>query len=311
AKLAYETAGALVARDSFYVARYDADKKEFEFILQAEGAEVWVGERYPLGTGPTSQVVLTGETYLVRGADDPVQRRGMTFGEDKRPSLSAVHVPLKSRGRLVGVLSSQAYRPGMFDDEDIAVLQSLANLVAMASENAEHLAQMRELYLATVKALAAAVDARDPYTRSHSARVAALARLIGEEMHLSEDEVRQVQLGALLHDLGKIGIPDAILNKPGPLLPEEWAVMRTHPALGASILEGVEPLADLVPIVRDHHEYYDGGGYPRGTAGDAVGILAYIVAVADAYEVIVTQRSYKDAQTVDEALDELRRCRGT
>src|SRR6266508_1506649 len=98
ARLAYDAAGALVARDSFYVARYDADKKEFEFVLQADGVDLWSGERYPLGTGPTSQVVLTGETYVVRGVDDPVQHRGTTFGDIARPSASAVHVPLKSRG---------------------------------------------------------------------------------------------------------------------------------------------------------------------------------------------------------------------
>ena len=311
AHLAYEAAGALVARDSFYVARYDAEKKEFDFILQAEGANSWVGERYPLGTGPTSQVVVTGETYLVKAPGDPVQRRGMTFGEDERASASAVHVPLKSRGRLVGVLSSQAYLPGAFDDEDIAVLQSLGNLVATAFENAEHLAQMRELYLASVRALAAAVDARDPYTRSHSARVAALARTIGDEMRMTADQLRRVQLGALLHDIGKIGVPDAILNKPGPLTPDEWVLMRTHPAVGGSILAAVEPLRDLVPIVTAHHERFDGAGYPDKLAGDSVPLEAYVVAAADAFEVIVSRRAYKQAQSVEFACSELVRCRGT
>jgi diguanylate cyclase (GGDEF)-like protein/putative nucleotidyltransferase with HDIG domain len=311
ARLAYEAAGALVVRDSFYVARYDAGKKEFDFVLQAEGADSWVGERYPLGTGPTSQVVLTGETYLVKGLDDPVQRQGMPFGETDRPSASAVHVPLKSRGRLVGVLSSQAYRPGAFDAEDIAVLQSLGNLVATAFENAEHLAQMRELYLASVKALAAAVDARDPYTRSHSARVAALARTIADEMRMSADQLRRVQLGALLHDIGKIGVPDAILNKPGPLTADEWVLMRTHPAVGGSILAAVEPLRDLVPIVKAHHERFDGAGYPDELAGDSVPLEAYVVAAADAFEVIVSRRAYKQAQSVEFACAELVRCRGT
>jgi len=311
ARLAYEAAGALVARDSFYVARYDPDKKEFDFVLQADGVDLWSGERYPLGTGPTSQVVLTGETYLVRGVDDPVQRRGETFGDTSRPSASAVHVPLKSRGRLVGVLSSQAYRPGAFDDEDIAVLQSLANLVATAFENAEHLAQMRELYLASVKALAAAVDARDPYTRSHSARVAALARTIADEMRMTGDQLRRVQLGALLHDIGKIGVPDAILNKPGPLTADEWVLMRTHPAVGGSILAAVEPLRDLVSIVTAHHERFDGAGYPERLAGESVPIEAYVVAAADAFEVIVSRRAYKQAQSVEFACAELVRCRGT
>jgi diguanylate cyclase (GGDEF)-like protein/putative nucleotidyltransferase with HDIG domain len=311
ARLAYEAAGALVARDSFYVARYDAGKKEFEFVLQAEGTDSWVGERHPLGTGPTSQVVLTGDTYLVKGVGDPVQRQGMPFGETERPSASAVHVPLKSRGRLVGVLSSQAYRPGAYDAEDIAVLQSLGNLVATAFENAEHLAQMRELYLASVKALAAAVDARDPYTRSHSARVAALARTIADEMRMSADQLRRVQLGALLHDIGKIGVPDAILNKPGPLTADEWVLMRTHPAVGGSILAAVEPLRDLVPIVKAHHERFDGAGYPDKLAGDSVPLEAYVVAAADAFEVIVSRRAYKQAQSVEFACAELVRCRGT
>ncbi|HLQ05560.1 MAG TPA: diguanylate cyclase, partial [Verrucomicrobiae bacterium] len=236
---------------------------------------------------------------------------GMTFGESTRVSGSAAHVPLKSRGRLVGVLSSQSYSSDAFDDEDLIVLQSLANLVATAFENAEHMAQMRELYLASVKALAAAVDARDPYTRSHSARVSALSRAVAEEMRLGPDELRRVQLGALLHDIGKIGIPDAILNKPGPLTQDEWVLMRTHPAVGASILAVVEPLRDLVPIVRTHHERFDGNGYPDRLSADEIPIEAHIVAASDAFEVIVSRRAYKQAQTVEFACAELLRCRGT
>ena len=170
---------------------------------------------------------------------------------------------------------------------------------------------MRELYLASVRALAAAVDARDPYTRSHSARVAALSRGIAEEMKLSVDQVRRIQLGALLHDIGKIGVPDAILNNPGALSPDEWVIMRSHSMLGASIVNAVEPLRDLVPIVRSHHERYDGAGYPDELGGDLVPIEAYVVAAADAFEVIVSRRAYKPAQTVEYACAELLRCRGT
>jgi diguanylate cyclase (GGDEF)-like protein/putative nucleotidyltransferase with HDIG domain len=169
---------------------------------------------------------------------------------------------------------------------------------------------MRELYLASVRALAAAVDARDPYTRSHSARVAALARGIAEEMRLGPDEIRRVQLGALLHDIGKIGVPDAILNKPAALSEQEWIVMRTHSVLGASIVNAVEPLRDLVPIIRSHHERYDGTGYPDQLGGDLVPIEAYVVSAADAFEVIVSRRAYKQAQTVEFACGELLRCRG-
>ncbi len=311
ATFAYESARALLAFDSFYVARYDTERRLFDFLIEVDGGHVREGEFFlPLGAGPTSQVVLSGEPYVTATADDPIQRRGKTYGDESRVSESAVHVPLKIRGKVVGVVSAQSYQRSAYDVEDVAILQSFANLIASSFENAEHHARLRELYLASVKALAAAVDARDPYTRSHSARVAALSRIIAVEMQLPTDEIRRVQLSALLHDIGKIGIPDAILNKPAALTPEEWVIMKTHSPLGASILAAVEPLGDLVPIVRAHHERFDGAGYPDGLAGDAVPFAAYIVSAADAYEVIVSKRAYKAAQSVDFAVSELRRCSG-
>ncbi len=265
----------------------------------------------PLGDGPSSHVVRTGEPYVVHNTAESTDPRGKTFGDETKRSASAVHVPLRIGHRVVGVLSAQSYRADAYDAEHVAILRSLGNLVASAFENASHIARTRELYLASVRGLAAAVDARDPYTRSHSARVAALARTIAEEMHLTADETRRVQIGALLHDIGKIGIPDAILNKPGPLTEEEWVIMRTHPVLGGSVVSSVEPLAELAPVIRYHHERYDGAGYPDGLSGEEVPLASYVVAAADAFEVIVSRRSYKEARTVDFAVEELRRCRGT
>ncbi len=311
AQFAYESVRSLVELDAFYMARYDGERRLFDFLIEVDGDSTREGEFFlPLGAGPTSQAVLSGEPFITAGTDDPVQRRGKPYGDESRRSASAVHMPLKIRGETIGVVSVQSYRANAYDAEDIAILQSFANLIASSFENAEHHARLRELYLASVKALAAAVDARDPYTRSHSARVSALSRIIAVEMKLPPDEIRQVQLSALLHDIGKIGIPDAILNKPGALTPEEWVIMKTHSPLGASILGAVEPLRDLVPIVRSHHERFDGAGYPDGLAGEAVPFAAYIVSAADAYEVIVSKRAYKAAQSVDFAVSELRRCSG-
>jgi diguanylate cyclase (GGDEF)-like protein/putative nucleotidyltransferase with HDIG domain len=290
-KLALDAAATLVPRDTFSIARYDERSSELTYLIRAHGDEAEADEtRVPVGSGPASRVVQSGEPFR---------------------TPSEVHLPMKSRGKLVGVLACGADAPRTLDDEDVAVLQTLANLVATAFENAEALGRMRELYLASVRALAAAVDARDPYTRSHSARVAALSRGIAEEMQMSADQVRRIQLGALLHDIGKIGVPDAILGNPGPLSPDEWVMMRSHSMLGASIVNAVEPLRDLVPIVRSHHERYDGGGYPDQMGGDLVPIEAYVVAAADAFEVIVSRRAYKPAQTVEHACAELLRCRGT
>ena len=311
ASFAHESARSLVDFDAFYVARYDGERRLFDFLIEVDGGHVREGEFFlPLGAGPTSQVVLSGEPYVTTSRDDAIQKRGKTYGDESRRCESAVHMPLKIRGEIIGVVSVQSYRAAAYDVEDIAILQSFSNLIASSFENAEHHARLRELYLASVKALAAAVDARDPYTRSHSARVAALSRIIAVEMQLPPDEVRRVQLSALLHDIGKIGIPDAILNKPAALTPEEWVIMKTHAPLGASILAAVEPLAELVPIVHAHHERFDGSGYPDGLAGDAIPLGAYIVSAADAYEVIVSKRAYKAAQSVDFAVAELRRCSG-
>jgi diguanylate cyclase (GGDEF)-like protein/putative nucleotidyltransferase with HDIG domain len=290
AKLAFDAAATLLRRDSFSIARYDERSNELEFVIDARGEAAADETRTQVRSGSMSQVVLTGEPFR---------------------TANEVQLPMKSRGKLVGVLACGTDAPNVLDDEDVAVLQTLANLVATAFENAGALTRMRELYLASVRALAAAVDARDPYTRSHSARVSALSRGIAEEMQLSTDQVRRIQLGALLHDIGKIGVPDAILNKPGALSPDEWVMMRSHSILGASIVNAVEPLRDLVPIVRSHHERYDGGGYPDQLGGDLVPIEAYVVAAADAFEVIVSRRAYKPAQTVEHACAELLRCRGT
>jgi diguanylate cyclase (GGDEF)-like protein/putative nucleotidyltransferase with HDIG domain len=290
ARLAFQAAATLVRRESFSIARYDERNNELEFVIQVPDQTAPVASRVSVGSGPSSQVIRSGDPFRTQ---------------------TEVHLPMKSRGKLVGVLACGAGAPNALDDEDVAVLQTLANLVATAFENADALSRMRELYLASVRALAAAVDARDPYTRSHSARVAALSRGIAEEMQLSADQVRRIQLGALLHDIGKIGVPDAILNKPGALSSDEWVMMRSHSVLGASIVNAVEPLRDLVPIVRSHHERYDGAGYPDALGGDLVPIEAYVVAAADAFEVIVSRRAYKPAQTVEHACAELLRCRGS
>lgn len=310
---AWEAAATLVARDAFYVCRYDGATQRLTFLLRADEGRPPDLEplTVPLGAGPSSEAIRTGLPYLARDPEDAVQHGGERFGDEARRCASAVHVPLRVRGEVVGVLSAQSYAHGAYDAEDVAALGSLANFVGIAFDNADRLAETRELYLASVRALAAAVDARDPYTRSHSARVAVIARAIGEELALPPDELRLVHLGALLHDIGKIGVPDAILNKAGSLTEEEWVLMRAHSAIGGSILAAVEPLRDLVPIVVAHHERWDGAGYPAGVGAGELPLAAGIVAVAEAFEVIVSKRAYKEARSVELAEAELARCRGT
>lgn len=166
-------------------------------------------------------------------------------------------------------------------------------------------------YTGAIRALAAALDARDPYTAGHSERVSVLSVAIGRTLRLSDDECEVLRLGALLHDIGKIGVPDAVLRKPGPLTPSEQGQIRQHPVLGARILRAVPFLAPHMPIVELHHERPDGHGYPYGLAGDATPLAARIVHVADAYDAMTSARAYRAARSDATAMAELWRCAGT
>jgi putative nucleotidyltransferase with HDIG domain len=176
----------------------------------------------------------------------------------------------------------------------------------LAAEN-----DTRTAYLATIKALAAALDARDPYTAGHSERVSALAVMIGRQMRLDDEQLDVLRLGALLHDIGKIGIRDRVLSKNGPLTDEEFEIIKTHPSVGANILRHVPMLEAHVPIVELHHEQPNGRGYPYGLLGNATPLPARIVHVADAFDAMTSARAYRPAQHVEHAIDELVRHRGT
>jgi putative nucleotidyltransferase with HDIG domain len=149
-------------------------------------------------------------------------------------------------------------------------------------------------YLDTIRSLAAAVDAKDPYTRGHAERVAALAVEIGRELGLSGDALRALEYGGILHDIGKIGVPDEILAKRAPLSPEEMALVRAHPVVGAEIVAGVEFLKEALPAVRGHHERWDGTGYPDGLRGAEIPLVARIVNIADTWDACTSLRPYQD-----------------
>jgi len=160
--------------------------------------------------------------------------------------------------------------------------------------------------LATVEALAAMVDAKDAYTRGHSGRVSGYAAAIAAALGLPEADIARVRQAGLLHDVGKIGVPDAILLKPGQLAEEEFAVIREHPAIGERILQGLPFLAEILPAVRHHHERWDGRGYPDGLVGAAIPADAAILAVADSFDAMTSSRTYRVALPVMEAIRRVR-----
>jgi diguanylate cyclase (GGDEF)-like protein/putative nucleotidyltransferase with HDIG domain len=184
----------------------------------------------------------------------------------------------------------------------------LVGTTPAVSERPDGPQALPQAVLDTVTSLAFAIDAKDHYTQGHSQKVSAYAALIAEAMNMSDAEVEEIRLGAVLHDIGKVGIPEQILNKSGPLNPEEWELMKSHVVFGAKILEPLTPLARIREMVLHHHEFFDGSGYPDALSGEQIPLGARIVAVADAYDTITSDRTYKKGRAASDALSELERC---
>lgn len=167
---------------------------------------------------------------------------------------------------------------------------------------------MRNQYLSTIKALTMAIDAKDHYTHGHSERVARYSVMIGRELNLAEDFLEKLEYLALMHDIGKISIPEQVLNKPSRLSDDEFNLIRSHPAVGAEIISNIGLIGDLADIVRHHHERVDGRGYPDGLTGDKMSLGAKIVGVADAFDAMTSLRVYRTPFTKEEAVEEMKRC---
>lgn len=242
----------------------------------------------------------------VRGYDENAILRAHIelVGEERElpgPSHLA-RITLRTNDRPVGLLqlARSADQPG-FDHDDRTMLNVCASHIAASLDNGRLYQQLKDQNLQTIAALAAAIDARDPYTAGHSEQVRHYAVRLGEVLGLPAQRVEYIHYGALLHDIGKIGIRDYILLKPGPLNDEEFAIMQSHPTIGADILRKIKALRDVIPIIECHHERLDGRGYPRQLQGPQVREEARIVAIADAYDAMTSHRAYRRAMEAEQA----------
>jgi HD-GYP domain-containing protein (c-di-GMP phosphodiesterase class II) len=219
---------------------------------------------------------------------------------------------LKVKEELIGVIyADNRMQEGIFSEDERSLLSAFANQAAVALENARLFNDISISYDQTLEALVTALEVRERETKMHTRRVVLYSMALAQKMGLSEDQVFELQRGAWMHDIGKIGVPDAILNKPGPLYEEEWAQMQRHPELGVDILEGIIFFKGAIDVVGASHEKYDGTGYPLGLKGEQIPLGARIFALADALDALTSDRPYRKAQSFQAAYKEILRCRGT
>lgn len=200
---------------------------------------------------------------------------------------------------------------GSLDDEDVETLVGIGDQASVAIENSRLRQELDRAYLATITALADAVEAKDPYTHGHCERVARYAARIAERLDLPDQDRGVVYYAALLHDVGKIAVSDGLLNKPGALMAEERELVRSHVRVGYDLISKIPVLSTVADAVLHHHEWYDGSGYPTGLEGEDIPLAARIVSVADAFGAMIDRRSYKEAYSIEQARAELERCSGT
>ncbi len=219
--------------------------------------------------------------------------------------------PLISRGTVIATVSCYGARPRQWTLAEKEALDLFARQAGIIFANTRLYTDLEESYAQTVLTLSKAIDARDVYTANHSRRLAEWADRTARRLNCTEEEVRVIRWAALLHDIGKISVPDTILRKAGPLNDEEWEIMRKHPVVGADIVAPFKKMEEITPIIRWHQEKYDGSGYPDGLRGDQIPLGARILTVVDAYGAMTDDRVYRKALSREDALAELQRCSGT
>jgi len=261
--------------------------------------------------GVAGWVARTGEPLIVNDVRFDPRFSGRADRRSGHKTRSLLCVPMTVRGNRIGVLEAVNKVRGKFNALDLEGMTVFANQIAIAVENGRLYETLQETFLSTASALGDAIEAKDAYTAGHTRRVMAYSLLVARTMRLPAAAQDAIRLAAILHDIGKIGIEDRILKKPGRLDPDEMQIMRGHSVIGEKIVAGIPQLRPILPGIRHHHEQYDGNGYPDGLRGETIPKMARIIAVCDTFDAMTSDRPYRRGLPVETALQELHRCAGT
>ena len=286
----------------------DDESKElyFEVALGEKGDKV-KEIRLKMGEGIAGWVAEHGEPLLIQDV-----RKDLRFyksADEKTDFITRdmICVPVRVKEKIIGVLQAINRKQGVFGNEDKRLFQLFSDHVAIALDNARLYEEIREAFFATAQALAEAIEKRDPYTGGHTKRVVNYSLAAGKYLNLSARELEILKLSAILHDIGKIGVEDSVLRKPGKLDDEEAKLMKMHPLMGADIMRHIKQLKDLIPGMMYHHERPDGRGYPKGLKDGDIPIIARIISVADTFDAMTTDRPYRKGLSHQTAIDEIKK----
>lgn len=269
------------------------------------------GETVEISTTIVKRALENGEAIITSDAAED-ERFGAGMSIFNQNISSAMCTPLIHQNETLGVVYVDTRgTQNAFNQRDLELLVALAGPAAIAIKNAQYVRRLEQAYEDTLIVLANTIEARDHYTVGHTWRVTNFSVAIAEELAWDDGRIEICRKGGVLHDIGKIAVPDAILNKPGPLTDEEFATMKIHPEKGARILQDVELLGPMIPHALYHHEHYDGTGYPFGLSGESIPIEGRVVAVADTFDAITSNRPYRKGRAPEEAIAILKSNRGT
>lgn len=307
-KITKETIGAEAS--TLYL--IDEEKQELWFEVALGDKGTLVKEiRLKIGEGIAGWVAKEGVALNITDVNKDPRFMSSIAKKIDYKQKAMLTVPVKYKEKTIGVLQLiNKLKGGRFTKNDEDLLKGMSSQVAIALVNAQLYQELKDLFTESIMSLAEAIDAKDPYTNGHSRRVTEYSVEIGKEMNIDEESLERLQYMAILHDVGKIGIRDSILNKQAQLDDEEYVIMKTHTMVGAKILDSMKTLKGLSLGAMYHHEKYDGTGYNEGLKGEEIPFEARVIAVADTYDAITTDRPYRKGLDHRTAINEINKCSG-
>jgi putative nucleotidyltransferase with HDIG domain len=294
----------------------------YVFLLQRDTGALVPYVRRPVGVASDDSEIVVSQTILqtavrqqssIISSDALVDERFIHSRSVAHLEVrSAMCTPLINRGKVLGIVYvDSTSEANLFSREDLALFSAVSLKAGIAIDNARLYDDLRGLFYNTVETLVRTIQAKDQYTSGHSTRVSRYALLIADKLEMSTKEKHQIYLASMLHDIGKIGVPDELLHRPGKLSDEEMDRVRHHVQLGASMIEMLGEMHPIVPLIRHHHESWDGSGYPDGMKGEEIPMISRVISVADMYDAMTSDRPYRKRRSHEEAVNEIKATSGT